>query len=641
MTDSASVAATVDQVPSAYSPPPGRRPGTQPGQQASLQERFKACVDRCADRTAVVAADGRLSFAELDRRSDAVAAALTARGAGPETVVGLCLGRGTGLVIGLLGILKSGAAYLPLDPAHPSERLSYMLRNSGALLALVDSDTVSRLPKGADVRALRVERPAVPSMASGDRQTLPSHPATLAYTLYTSGSTGRPKSVSVPHGSVTHLLDALERGMLTGTSPGRVGWNASVSFDASVQQWLRLFRGDTLVLLGEETRSDPAELAAAIDAHSLTDLDITPSHLAPLLDHYSPSLGRTPLRLLVGGEAIDPSLWNRLRELAADGGVVPVNLYGPTECTVDATAGPVADAPQPHIGAPLPGVLVYVLDARLRPVRQGETGEIYVAGTGVARGYHARPGLTARRFVADPFAADGSRMYRTGDLARPGVAGLEYLGRTDGQVKLRGYRIELGEIEGVLSRETDASQVIASVRDDCPGGRGIAVHYVPGPGAPSAAELHRAARAHLPPYMIPSAIVPVDRIPTTAAGKADRAALPPPEDHGPDAEGERPAHVPPRSATETMLAEVWSDVLGVRTVGVTDDFFQLGGQSLLAIRLAGRLRRAVGRRIPLVAVFENPRLCDLAAYLDRSGADGEGPAALDERPDPRARAGER
>ncbi|MFE9999764.1 amino acid adenylation domain-containing protein [Streptomyces avermitilis] len=641
MTDSASFAATVDQVPSAYSPPPGTQPRTQPDNRASLHERFEACVVRFPDRTAVVAEDGRLSFAELDRRSDAVAAALAARGAGPETVVGLCLGRGTGLVVGLLGILKSGAAYLPLDPAHPSERLSYTLRDSGALLVLVDSTTVGRLPTGSDARPLRVERLSVPSTTSGDLRALPPHPAGLAYTLYTSGSTGRPKSVAVQHGSLPRLLDALERGMLTGTPPGRVGWNASISFDASVQQWLRLFRGDTLVLLGEKTRSDPAELAAAIDAHSLTDLDITPSHLAPLLDHFSPAPGRTPLRLLIGGEAIVPSLWTRLRDLAAAGGVIPVNLYGPTECTVDATAAPVADAPQPHIGAPLPGVRVYVLDALLRPVRQGETGEIYVAGTGVARGYHARAGLTARRFVADPFAADGSRMYRTGDVARPGPEGLEYLGRTDGQVKLRGYRIELGEIEGVLSRETDAHQVIASVRDDCPGGRGIAVHYVPGRGGPGAAELHRVARAHLPPYMIPSAIVPVHRIPTTAAGKADRAALPPPADHGLDPERERPDHVPPQSATEIMLAEVWSDVLGVRPIGATDDFFQLGGQSLLAIRLAGRLRRTRGRRVPLVAVFENPRLRDLAAYLDRSGAGGEGPAEPDERPDPRARAGER
>ncbi|GGX75481.1 non-ribosomal peptide synthetase [Streptomyces hiroshimensis] len=603
MADSASDAATVG--------------GTQPAGQGSLQERFEACVSRFPDRTAVVAEDGRLSFAELDHRSDALAAALVTRGAGPETVIGLCLGRGTGLVTGLLGILKSGAAYLPLDPAHPGERLSYMLKDSGALLVLVDSTTVDRLPPGTDARALSVEWLSAPP---ADRRRLPPHPAGLAYTLYTSGSTGRPKSVAVPHGALPRLLDALEQGVLTGAPPGRVGWNAGISFDASVQQWLRLFRGDTLVLLDEKTRSDPAELAAAIDTHDLTDLDITPSHLAPLLDHFSPDPGRTPLRLLVGGEPIVSSLWNRLRDLAAAGGVVPVNLYGPTECTVDATVAPVADAPQPHIGAPLPGVRVYVLDARLQPVRQGEVGEIYVAGTGVARGYHARAGLTAGRFVADPFAADGSRMYRTGDTARPGPAGLEYLGRTDGQVKLRGYRIELGEIEDLLSRETDVRQVVASVRDDCPGGRGIAVHYVPGREGAGAAELLRVARAHLPSYMIPSAIVPVDRIPTTAAGKADRAALPSPADHGLDPGRERPEHVPPQSATEIMLAEVWSDVLGVGPVGVMDDFFQLGGQSLLAIRLAGRLRRARGRTVPLVAVFENPRLRELAAYLDRTRA---------------------
>ncbi|MGW1131179.1 non-ribosomal peptide synthetase [Streptomyces griseoluteus] len=606
MTESASDAATAD--------------GTQPAGQGSLQERFAACAGRFPDRTAVIAEDGRLSFAELDHRSDALSAALVTRGAGPETVIGLCLGRGTGLVTGLLGILKSGAAYLPLDPAHPDERLSYMLGDSGALLVLTDSGTADRLPPGTGARTLSVERLSAPSSPPADRRPLPPHPAGLAYTLYTSGSTGRPKSVAVPYGALPRLLDALEQGVLRGAPPGRVGWNAGISFDASVQQWLRLFRGDTLVLLDEKTRTDPAELAAAIDAHDLSDLDITPSHLAPLLDHFSPAPGRAPLRLLVGGEAVVPSLWNRLRDLAAAGGVVPVNLYGPTECTVDATAAPVADAPQPHIGAPLPGVRVHVLDARLRPVRQGETGEVYVAGTGVARGYQGRPGLTAGRFVADPFAADGSRMYRTGDRARPGPAGLEYLGRTDGQVKLRGYRIELGEIEDLLSRETDVRQVVASVRDDCPGGRGIAVHYVPGREGAGAAELLRAARAHLPSYMVPSAVVPVDRIPTTVAGKADRAALPSPAGQAPEPGRERPEHVPPQSDTELMLAEVWSDVLGVRPVGAMDDFFQLGGQSLLAIRLAGRLRRTRGRAIPLVAVFENPRLRELAAYLDRTPA---------------------
>ncbi|MEU9353264.1 non-ribosomal peptide synthetase [Streptomyces griseoloalbus] len=627
MADSPSVTVTDDHVPPAYSPPHG----TPPGSRGTLQERFAHVVDRFPDRTAVVAEDGHLSFAELDRRSDAVAAALRARGAGPETVVGLCLRRGTGLVTGLLGILKSGAAYLPLDPAHPGERLSFMLSDSGAFLVLVDSGTAGRCPTGPGARALRLERlteaPPAPAAPA-------PHPAHLAYTLFTSGSTGRPKSVAVQHGSVTELLDALERGGLTGTGPARVGWNASISFDASVQQWVRLFRGDTLVLLSEKTRSDPAELAAAIDTESLTDLDITPSHLSPLLDHYRPAPGRPPLRLLIGGEVIVPALWDRLRELARGGAVVPVNLYGPTECTVDATAAPVPDATAPHLGAPLPGVRVYVLDARLRPVPDGEPGEIYVAGPGVARGYHARPGLTAQRFVADPFAADGSRMYRTGDRARPGPAGPEYLGRSDGQVKLRGYRIELGEIEGVLSRETGTRHVIASVREDCPGGRGIAVHYVAGAGTPTAAELHRAARDHLPPYMVPAVFVPVERIPTTVSGKADRAALPPPGTPGPDAAGGRPEYVSPRGATETMLAEAWSDVLGVRPVGATDDFFRLGGQSLLAIRLAGRLRRALGRAVPLVAVFENPRLRDLAAYLDGPGGPGE-------HPDPHARAGER
>ena len=574
----------------------------------SLPDMFADAVARHPDRVAVTAADATLSFAELDRRSAAVAAALTARGAGPETVVGLCLPRGAGLITGLLGVIRAGAAYLPLDPAHPTERLAEMVAESGARVVLADAATSRRCAALPVARVMRIaECPPAPRYRDPA-----AHPASLLYTLYTSGSTGRPKGIAVTHGGVTALLAALTAAGVVDRGPGRVGCNASLSFDASVQQWVRLFRGDTLVLPGERVRADPAALAAFVREQRLTDLDITPAHLSLLLDHLDPAGG--PLRLLVGGEALPPALWERLTALAETGAVRPVNLYGPSECTVDATAARIGDDPDPHLGVPLPGVRLYLLDGDLRPVPDGTTGEIYLAGTGVARGYLGRRGLTAAHFVADPFAADGSRMYRTGDLARRDTDGrLAYVGRRDGQIKLRGYRIEPGEIEAVLGRVPAIREVAAVLREDCPGGPGIVAYYR-SVRPVAVADLRAAAAARLPGYMVPAAFVRLDRLPSTVHGKVDRAQLPAPAKAGPPED--RPPHEPPRGATEQLVATAWATVLGADGIGAADDFFALGGQSVSAIRLATVLRRALGRPIPMVAVFDHPRLRELAAYLD-------------------------
>ncbi|MEV4534049.1 non-ribosomal peptide synthetase [Asanoa sp. NPDC049518] len=586
--------------------------GEAPGQPwRSVVDRFVRVATEHPDRPALVHEGITLPFGELAARSAAVAAGLAERGVGPGSVVGLLLPRGIDLVVGLLGTLRAGAAYLPLDPALPADRLAFMCDQAGPALLLSDAAHRHRVRARRVVTVETCARPAEPGTGAAAIR-----PGDAAYAIYTSGSTGEPKAVQVTHGSLTALLDAL--GRLAERSPARVSWNASPSFDASVQQWLRLCRGDTVVMVGDAVRADPAALAALVDAEVLDELDITPSHLVTLLDHLA--LER-PLRLLIGGEAIPPGLWSRLAALRAAGRLDPINLYGPTECTVDATSTPVDDTGGPHLGTPLPGTRVYLLDAELRPAREGE---LYLAGSGVARGYLGRPALTSQRFVADVVAADGGRMYRTGDRARVGPGGrLEFLGRADDQVKVRGYRIELGEIEAVLSRCPGVAQAVVVLRDDAPGGPGL-VGYCRAAeaGRFDADAVRHAAAAHLPDYMLPAALVPLDRFPLTNSGKVDRAALPAPV--RPAAE---PVGGPPLTESERTVAAVWCEVLGVAEVGADDNFFDIGGQSLLAIGLAARLRRRLGRPVPLVAVFKHPVLRQFAAYLDGQPPRAAPPAA--------------
>ncbi|HEV2087561.1 MAG TPA: non-ribosomal peptide synthetase [Cryptosporangiaceae bacterium] len=592
----------------------------------SVVDRFEQVAADHPDRTALVYDGAALSYGALAARTAAVAAGLTDRGAGPEALVGLLLPRGVDLVVALMGTLRSGAAYLPLEPALPADRLAYMCDQAGPTILLSDAAHRRRLPPARARRILTVDTCA--RSASGRVRRVEIGPGQPAYAIYTSGSTGEPKAVQVTHGSLAALLAGLAR--VAGPAPARVGWNASASFDASVQQWLRLCRGDTLVLLGDAVRGDPQALAAVVAGERLDELDITPSHLVSLLANLPEERrGPRPLRLLVGGEAIPPGLWSRLADLRSAGRLDPINLYGPTECTVDATYTPIDDSGGPHLGGPLPGTRVYLLDAALQPVPEGVEGELYLAGSGVSRGYLGRPALTAQRFVPDVVAGDGGRMYRTGDRARVGPGGrLEFLGRLDHQVKLRGYRIELAEVEAVLSRCPGVAQAVAVVRDDMPGGRGLVGYCLPAGGLAGdgfdAEAVRRAAAGQLPEYMLPAVLVPLERLPLTGSGKVDRAALPAPARPA----AADPDAVQPLTPAERTVAAVWCEVLGVERVGAEDNFFALGGQSVLAIGLAARLRRRVGRAIPLVAVFKHPVLRQFAAYLDEQGLDER---AFDER----------
>ncbi|MGW5776247.1 non-ribosomal peptide synthetase [Streptomyces sp. NPDC003863] len=566
-------------------------------------------------RTAVVAGDERLTFDELRARAAVIAGRLDALGVGPESVVALCLPRSAALVTAIIGTLTAGAAYLPVDPALPADRRRYLVEDSGADLVVVDGTDGSPAP-GARAVTVAELTAAAPSAAPAPYAPVPVTGDTLAYVIYTSGSTGRPKGVEIGRASASLLLEELEAaGAATGEGC-RVGWNASPSFDASVQQWTRLCRGDTLVMIDEETRRDPSLLAAFVDEQALTDLDITPSHADPLLDLLTEDGGPRPLTLLVGGEAISPALWDRFVAAHRSGLLRALNVYGPTECTVDATAGWIDGPGEPHIGTVLPGLRMRLLDEHLAPVGPGESGELYLAGPRVGRGYRRRPGLTAERFVADIGDSTGARMYRTGDRCRLLPDGrLVYLGRADGQVKLRGHRIELPEIEAALTRIDGVAEAAVILGEDA-GGTACLIAYHRGGDT---AALRAVLSDSLPAYMVPSAFVAVERFATTPSGKLDRSALPTRLEASPETEPLTPGGEGTdglNGRAEELIARVWTQVLGTASIGPDDNFFKLGGHSLLAIKLVSRVRIELSVALPVKAVYSHPRLRDLAAHIE-------------------------
>ncbi|MBR7826933.1 non-ribosomal peptide synthetase [Actinospica sp. MGRD01-02] len=581
--------------------------------------RFAAAVHADPDRVAVRGGDRALTFADLDAASAGLAAALVARGIGRGERVGVSLARGARLVVALLAVWRAGAAYVPLDPSHPRERLEFMAEDAG-IRALIATEGSGFRP--ADVECLDADK----TPAAHERVGLPGDslsPLDLAYVMFTSGSTGRPKAVAVTRGGVASLLSALEEFGAYEREPRVVAWNASAAFDASVQQWARVCRGDTIVVLDEEDRKDPERLKALIDRWSVTDLDLTPSHWQLL---RSTLLSRrpegAPLRLFMGGEPVSEHTWQEIT--AARDAVEGLNLYGPTECTVDSTAAWIAGG-SPTIGGALPRGDVFVLDETLCAVPAGTAGELYIGGSRVALGYLNRPGLTAGRFVANPFGEPGSRLYRTGDVVRAAADGtLEFLGRSDRQVKFRGYRIELGEIEGVLTGHPEVLGAVALIRSEEVSGERLAAYCVPAEGmAPTAEALREHAAASLPDFMVPTDFAVIEQLPLTVNGKLDVAALiaAARPSQGPDTQ----AGTLPESASERLLAEVWSEVLGRPSLSVDDDFFALGGHSLLALRAVGRLKRQLGVSIAVKDVYRYPRLGDLAGYVEELGQAGAAP----------------
>ncbi|NUP22295.1 MAG: amino acid adenylation domain-containing protein, partial [Streptomyces sp.] len=531
---------------------------------SSVVERFRGWVVEAPGAVALWSGGRALSYAEVDARSDAVARGLVARGVGAESRVGLCLPRGAEMVVAILAVWKAGGAYVPLDPEYPSDRLAFMVADSGAEVVLVSEETAGRVPVGVLLDEVVSESGVLPEVASDQ----------LAYVIYTSGSTGRPKGVAVAHASVANLASVMRP--VLGVEPGVTALQfASFSFDAAVLDVaVTLAGGGTLAIASAEERQDAAALAAMVEAAGVTVASVVPSLLSVLEPDAVAGVGNWVL----GAERLEAGLAAKWRE-----GARVWNTYGPTEATVITTAvlleeGITGEDAPPAIGRPLGNVRTFVLDAFLRPVPVGVVGELYVAGGGLARGYVNRPGLTAERFVACPFEGGGGRMYRSGDLARwTAGGGLEFVGRADAQVKIRGFRVELGEVEAVLAAHPGVERAVAVVRD------GRLVGYVVGDAEGEDVRAYAATR--LPEYMVPSVVVVLDAFPLTVNGKVDRVALPVPE-------GVVRAGRAPSTAGEEVLCALFAELLGVERVGAEESFFALGGDSITAMLLVSRARRA-------------------------------------------------
>ncbi|MFD5027713.1 amino acid adenylation domain-containing protein [Streptomyces sp. NPDC058373] len=575
----------------------------------TLPEQFAAQAARTPYATAVVGGGERLTFAELDTRVRALSAELTARGARPGERVAVGLERSADLVTALLAVLRSGAAYLPVDPSYPADRLAYMLQDA-APVALVARPGTAVPHDGLEL----VDPGAVPPAGAGGTEPSPPEPHDAAYVIYTSGSTGRPKGVVVEHRSLANLAEhhRREAHALAEASLGRrlrVALTAATSFDASWDPILWMTAGHELHLADDTTRRDPEALTAFLTEERIDAVETTPSYLRQLLAAgLLTGPGHHPRVLALGGEAVDDSLW---AELSAHDDLIVLNYYGPTETTVDAVTARVTGT-APTIGRPVAGARAYILDSALHPMPLGTPGELYLSGEGVARGYAGRPGLTARRFLPDPFGPPGARMYRTGDLARWRADGtLEFLGRTDDQVKIRGHRVETGEVEAALRALPGIADAAVALTGPAEGPRRLAAYLVPGPGGTDPAEVRDLLAAALPDHLVPAAYAVLDRLPLTPNGKLDTARLP-------EAETPRSAGGAPRTPDEARMCAEFAACLGLGEVGRDDDFFRLGGHSLLATRLIGRVREAFGAEVAIRALFDHPTPAGLLTALDRA-----------------------
>ncbi len=584
----------------------------RPIRAASVPELFARQVTRAPEAVAVTAEGRGWTYRELDEASNRLAHLLIECGAGPGECVAVLLERSAAAVVTILGVLKTGAGYLPIDPAHPLARVEFMVSDAAPVAAVSSSGLADRLA-GCGVLTVDVGDPridcqpctAVPGGAKPDD---------IAHIIYTSGTTGTPKGVAVTHGNVTRLFDGLDVGIEL--SPDRV-WSqcSSLAFDYSVWEiWGALLHGGRLVVVPDEVTRAPDELHALLVAEGVTVLSQTPSAVGVLADE-----GLEPAALMVAAEPCPAEVVDRWAP-----GRVMVNGYGPTETTVYATiSAPLVAGPGVvPIGLPVPGAALVVLDAWLRPVPVGVVGELYVAGRGVGVGYVRRPGLTASRFVACPFGPSGLRMYRTGDLVRWAPDGqLQYLGRADEQVKIRGYRIELGEIHAVLAAADGVAQAAVIAREDQPGDKRL-VGYIT--GSADAAQVRATMADRLPAYMVPAAIVVLDALPVTVNGKLDKRALPAPEYIG-------SGYRAPTTPTEEILAGIYAQVLGLQRVGVDDSFFDLGGDSLSAMRLISTINTTLDAALTVRTLFDTPTVAELAARVGE-GADTRDPLVPASRP---------
>nr|WP_269141634.1 amino acid adenylation domain-containing protein [Nostoc commune] len=620
---------------------------------------FAQQVKHSPDATAVVFEEQRLSYAELNAKANQMAHYLQKLGIQPEARIGVYLERSPQLLIALLGILKTGAAYIPLDPSYPAERLRFMIEDAEIALLLTESsleeDAGNYFVPNYQVICLDTDWSAI-AQQSIKNPECQVNLANLAYLIYTSGSTGIPKGVMVEMRSLVNILTALKQ-QLSITASDRLLASTTIAFDiAALELFLPLIAGAQLILTRQTALVDPGQLTAAIKQHEITVMQATPATWRLLL--ASGWQGKPDLKILCGGEALDTSLAAQL--LSSNKEVW--NLYGPTETTIWSAVQQLRNDESITIGRPIANTQFYVLDDHLQPVPVGVAGELYIGGAGVARGYWQRPDLTAEGFVANPFTppptpplakgrgareelwrgintiASGFSLYKTGDRVRYLRDGnLEYLGRLDNQVKIRGYRIELGEIEAVLNQHPEVAQAVVAVREDEPGERRLVAYVVlntplPNPPLAKGRELEPIPNqgigrvrvsadgvtmrsflaTKLPVYMIPAVFIVLEQLPLTPNGKVNRQALPAPNN---SLSALATSLILPQTQIEQKIADIWQELLHIDTIGIHDNFFDLGGHSLLMVRMQGQLRDRLNQDIPLVELFRYSTISSLSTYL--------------------------
>nr|AZF85940.1 non-ribosomal peptide synthase [Catenulispora sp.] len=602
---------------------------------ATMAELFDTRVSQSPDATALRFRDETLTYRELDARANRLARHLIARGAGPERIVAIAVPRSTAAVVGLLAVVKAGAAFLPVDTDSPAARLEQVFQDAAPLAVLATGETAAGLAGFGTQVVVLDDRGTAAEIAARDAAPVrdadrlsPLTPAHAGYVLYTSGSTGSPKGVLVPHAGIVNTVRWWQ-GRYPLTADDRVLLKTPLTFDPSIHEWLwTLSAGATLVVAEPDGHRDAGYLVRLIREAGVTSAQFVPATLREFVEHPG-AAGCTGLRhVLCGGQALPATVISRFFEVFGHSGPELVNVYGPTEASIESTFWPVRRAPDTGwapIGRPIWNSRSYILDDDLRPVPPGQVGELHIGGAGLARGYLGRPDLTAKAFLPDPFAGDGARMYRTGDLVRWSAPdGLHFIGRTDSQVKIRGVRVELGEIEAALRTLPGVTDAAVLVRTDRPDQ--YLVGYLAGPGADTAAgpqtsaQTVAALRALLPAVMVPGIFVALEELPVASNGKLDLRALAAIE----IAQDFPDTYQAPSTPQEQDLARIWADVLGVERVGVLDDFFLLGGHSLSAMRLAGRMQAELGLDVPLRTLFEAPTIAALTARLGSAAGTATG-----------------
>ncbi|MFD6756877.1 amino acid adenylation domain-containing protein [Micromonospora gifhornensis] len=576
-------------------------------QYSSIQERFAAQVDRAPDATAVTFGDVRLSYRELDERANRLAHRLLALGVSPEQPIAISLERSVELVVATLAVLKAGASYLPLHSAYPVERMQWIVDEAGAHILLTDAASQQRgVPRTDQVVDLSTADPADDAPTS--RPAVATGPEQLAYVIYTSGSTGRPKGVAVPHRGVLALVSD---SCFDGGAHQRVAMVAPYAFSvSSYELWVPLLRGGHLVVAPPGV-PDVQMIQNLIIKDELTALHLTAGLFRVIAEEAPECLGGLR-EVLTGGDVIAPTAVQRVLEACPS--LTVRAMYGQSEATLFTLTTPLTAPYQPQayvpLGRPLDHIRHHVLDDQGRPVAPGMAGELYLAGDALALGYLNRPELTDERFVADPFAADGTRMYRTGDLVRQGDDGqLEFIARVGAQVKIRGFRVEPAEVAAVLAEYPGLADVAVEARQLGPDDTRLVAYVVPAATTVDVSALRPYAMGRLPEYMVPAATVVLDRLPLTANGKLDRQALPVPDFDNVSTYGA------PQNARQETLCRIFADVLGVDRIGIDDSFFDLGGQSLLAMRLTSRIGAELGVELPLAAIFDCSTVASLDDYL--------------------------